>query len=244
MLYYFKIIGHYMRLDKYLADSGAGTRSEVKNLIKKGQVTVNRNIIKDPGFTVDEDNDMCTLNGTVIEYHKYHYIMLNKPEGYVCSSDEKGQHSILELINEPYKDKLFPIGRLDKDTTGLVVLTDDGPLCHRLLSPKKHVDKEYEIVSKEPVTDEMIIKFRDGIDIGDEKKTLPAVLKITSDEFHSNIILHEGRFHQIKRMFEACGNLVIGLNRIRMKNLRLDSKLEKGQYRTLTQYETEGLKND
>ncbi|MCR5634927.1 MAG: rRNA pseudouridine synthase [Lachnospiraceae bacterium] len=233
-----------MRLDKYLADSSEYTRSEVKNLIKKGQVTVNRNIIKDPGYIVDEDNDICTLGGTVVEYHKYHYIMLNKPEGYVCSSDEKGQHSILELIDEPYRDRLFPIGRLDKDTTGLLILTDDGPLSHKLLAPKKHVDKEYEIISKEPVTGEMIERFSEGIDIGDEKMTLPAVLKITDDEYHSNIILHEGRYHQIKRMFEACGNLVLSLNRIRMKNLLLDPKLKRGEYRALTQYETEGLKND
>ena len=233
-----------MRLDKYLADSSEYTRSEVKNLIKKGQVTVNRNIIKDPGYIVDEDNDICTLGGTVVEYHKYHYIMLNKPEGYVCSSDEKGQHSILELIDEPYRDRLFPIGRLDKDTTGLLILTDDGTLSHKLLAPKKHVDKEYEIISKEPVTGEMIERFSEGIDIGDEKLTLPAVLKITDDEYHSNIILHEGRYHQIKRMFEACGNLVLSLNRIRMKNLLLDPKLKRGEYRALTQYETEGLKND
>ena len=233
-----------MRLDKYLADSSECTRSEVKNLIKKGQVTVNRNIIKDPGYIVDEENDICTLGGNVIEYHKYHYIMLNKPDGYVCSSDEKGQHSILELIDEPYRDRLFPIGRLDKDTTGLVVLTDDGPLCHKLLAPKKHVDKEYEIISKEPVTDEMIEKFSEGVDIGDEKKTMPSLLKITADEYHSNIILHEGRYHQIKRMFESCGNLVLKLNRIRMKNLMLDPKLKQGEYRALTQYETEGLKND
>ncbi len=241
MLYYIK---NQMRLDKYLADSSEYTRSEVKNLIKKGQVTVNRNIIKDPGYIVDEDNDICTLGGTVVEYHKYHYIMLNKPDGYVCSSDEKGQHSILELIDEPYRDRLFPIGRLDKDTTGLLILTDDGPLSHKLLAPKKHVDKEYEIISKEPVTGEMIEKFSEGIDIGDEKLTLPAVLKITDDEYHSNIILHEGRYHQIKRMFEACGNLVLSLNRIRMKNLLLDPKLKQGEYRALTQYETEGLKND
>ena len=241
MLYYIII---QMRLDKYLADSSEYTRSEVKNLIKKGQVTVNRNIIKDPGYIVDEDNDICTLGGTVVEYHKYHYIMLNKPEGYVCSSDEKGQHSILELIDEPYRDRLFPIGRLDKDTTGLLILTDDGPLSHKLLAPKKHVDKEYEIISKEPVTGEMIERFLEGIDIGDEKLTLPAVLKITDDEYHSNIILHEGRYHQIKRMFEACGNLVLSLNRIRMKNLLLDPKLTRGEYRALTQYETEGLKND
>ena len=241
MLYYIK---NQMRLDKYLADSSEYTRSEVKNLIKKGQVTVNRNIIKDPGYIVDEDNDICTLGGTVVEYHKYHYIMLNKPEGYVCSSDEKGQHSILELIDEPYRDRLFPIGRLDKDTTGLLILTDDGPLSHKLLAPKKHVDKEYEIISKEPVTGEMIEKFSEGIDIGDEKMTLPAVMKITDDEYHSNIILHEGRYHQIKRMFEACGNLVLSLNRIRMKNLLLDPKLKRGEYRALTQYETEGLKND
>lgn len=241
MLYYIK---NQMRLDKYLADSSEYTRSEVKNLIKKGQVTVNRNIIKDPGYIVDEDNDICTLGGTVVEFHKYHYIMLYKPEGYVCSSDEKGQHSILELIDEPYRDRLFPIGRLDKDTTGLLILTDDGPLSHKLLAPKKHVDKEYEIISKEPVTGEMIERFSEGIDIGDEKLTLPAVLKITDDEYHSNIILHEGRYHQIKRMFEACGNLVLSLNRIRMKNLLLDPKLKRGEYRALTQYETEGLKND
>ena len=190
MLYYIK---NQMRLDKYLADSSEYTRSEVKNLIKKGQVTVNRNIIKDPGYIVDEDNDICTLGGTVVEFHKYHYIMLYKPEGYVCSSDEKGQHSILELIDEPYRDRLFPIGRLDKDTTGLLILTDDGPLSHKLLAPKKHVDKEYEIISKEPVTGEMIERFSEGIDIGDEKLTLPAVWKITDDEYHSNIILHEGR---------------------------------------------------
>ena len=231
-----------MRLDKYLSASGFGTRSEVKKYIKAGRVLVNDKTAKDSGENINESEDTVLFDGEKVEYSEYHYIMLNKPKGYVCSADEKGQKTVPELINEPYRDKLFSVGRLDKDTTGLLLLTDDGALSHRLLSPRTHMDKEYEIVSGEPVTDKMIKAFEDGLDIGDDKKTLPAKLFVTKDEYHSNVILHEGRFHQIKRMFEACDNEVLELNRIRMKNLVLDNNLGLSEYRVLTDEEIAALK--
>ena len=231
-----------MRLDKFLANNNIGTRTEVKKYISKGRVKVNDSIVKKPDTFIDENSDIVYFDGNLIEYEKYYYIMLNKPEGYVCSAKEKGEKSVLSLINEAYSSKLFPVGRLDKDTTGLLLLTNDGPLCHNLLSPKKHVEKEYSIVSKNPVSDTMIEGFLEGIDIGDEKNTLPAKLYITGDSFNSNIVIKEGRYHQIKRMFETYDNEVVKLKRIRMKNLVLDDSLELGQYRALSQEELDDLK--
>ena len=232
-----------MRLDKFLANNGCGTRQEVKKKIQNGRITVNDVIIKTSDFKVMEETDKICMDGQRIVYEKNYYIMLHKPAGYVCSAHEKGERSVLQLIKEPFKDKLFPVGRLDKDTEGLLLLTDDGPLCHNLLSPAKHVDKCYYVKTEKPVHENTVVAFSEGLDIGDDKPTLPAKLERISD-YESLVTIREGRFHQIKRMFEAVGNQVIYLKRLSMKDLHLDEDLQPGEYRRLSESEIERLKDD
>lgn len=236
------LIIYYMRLDKFLANNNIGTRSEVKKIVKNGRIKVNDTIVKDSSLNIDENNDSIYMDGKLIKYEEFYYIMLNKPAGYVCSAHEKGESSVLKLIDEDFRNKLYPVGRLDKDTTGLLLLTNDGPLTHELLAPKKHVDKEYFVVLRERLKQRDKDRFENGLDIGDDKPTKPATLIQKSDN-SCHVIIHEGRFHQIKRMFEALDNEVIELKRLRMKNLILDNTLEEGQYRRLTELELENLKN-
>lgn len=231
-----------MRLDKFLANNNIGTRSEVKKLIKNGRVKVGDQIVKDSSINIDEHSDVILVDNKPIIYEEFYYIMLNKPAGYVCSAHEKGETSILNLILEDFRTKLYPIGRLDKDTTGLLILTNDGPLTHNLLSPRKHVDKEYYVKLNNNLKEGDKEKFEGGLDIGDDEPTKPAKLIQKSDN-ECHVIIHEGRFHQIKRMFEALDNEVIGLKRLRMKNLVLDTSLQEGEYRRLSPEELESLKN-
>lgn len=232
-----------MRLDKFLANNSIGTRTEVKKIVKAGRVKVGDKVIKDSSIIINENEDLITFDGKPVVYEEFYYIMLNKPAGYVCSAHEKGEYSILQLINEDFKNKLYPVGRLDKDTTGLVVLTNDGPMTHELLSPSKHVDKEYYVELAYPLLSEDKEKFENGLDIGDEKPTKPATLiPLTSNT--CKVIIHEGRFHQIKRMFEALNNEVVGLKRLKMKNLELDVLLKPGEYRRLTADEVKDLKSN
>lgn len=232
-----------MRLDKFLANNNIGTRTEVKKLVKAGRVKVGDIVAKDSGMIIDENNDCITVDGKPIIYEAFYYIMLNKPSGFVCSAHEKGENSILQLIHEDYRNKLYPVGRLDKDTTGLVVLTNDGAMTHELLSPVKHVDKMYYVTLLKPLKSGDKEKFESGLDIGDDKPTKPAKLVPISDNI-CNVIIHEGRFHQIKRMFEALDNEVVALKRLKMKNLELDESLGLGEYRRLTKAEIEDLKNN
>ena len=233
-----------MRLDKYLCETGFGTRSQVKDLLKKGQVMVNGEVVKKPELKINETTDQILCQGKKASYQKNIYLMLHKPTGVVSATEDNREKTVLDLVRpEDRKNGLFPVGRLDKDTEGLLLLTDDGELAHRLLSPKKHVDKTYYAKIDGQVTEEHVKQFREGLDIGDEKKTLPAVLTIllSGPVSEIEVTIHEGRFHQIKRMFEAVGCKVTYLKRLSMGSLVLDETLPLGEYRSLTEAELEGL---
>lgn len=231
-----------MRLDRFLAINKYGTRQEVKKMIRAGRTTVDGQVIKSPEYKLEEESAEVAVDGKTVNYEKYHYIMLYKPAGCVSSTYEKGERSVLSYIDEVYADDLFPVGRLDKDTQGLLLLTNDGELSHQLLSPSKHVDKRYYVELEQEVTEDAVRMFREGIDIGDEDPTMPAVLELTSHPQHVYVTLHEGRYHQIKRMFEALDNRVVFLKRISMKELVLDETLKPGEYRKLTEDEIIKLK--
>ena len=233
-----------MRLDKYLCETGFGTRSQVKDLLKKGQVMVNGEVVKKPELKIKETTDQILCQGEKASYQKNIYLMLHKPAGVVSATEDNREKTVLDLVRpEDRKNGLFPVGRLDKDTEGLLLLTDDGELAHRLLSPKKHVDKTYYAKIDGQVTEEHVKQFREGLDIGDEKKTLPAVLTIllSGPVSEIEVTIHEGRFHQIKRMFEAVGCKVTYLKRLSMGSLVLDETLPPEEYRPLTEAELEGL---
>ena len=233
-----------MRLDKYLCETGFGTRSQVKDLLKKGQVMVNGEVVKKPELKINETTDQILCQGEKASYQKNIYLMLHKPAGVVSATEDNREKTVLDLVRpEDRKNGLFPVGRLDKDTEGLLLLTDDGELAHRLLSPKKHVDKTYYAKIDGQVTEEHVKQFREGLDIGDEKKTLPAVLTIllSGPVSEIEVTIHEGRFHQIKRMFEAVGCKVTYLKRLSMGSLVLDETLPLEEYRPLTEAELEGL---
>lgn len=234
-----------MRLDKFLCETGFGTRSQVKELLKKGQVTVNGVAAKKPEQKIDEHKDQITCQGKTASYEKYVYYMLHKPAGVVSATEDKREKTVLDLLkSEDRRDGIFPVGRLDKDTEGFLLLTDDGDLAHRLLSPRKHVDKTYYAKIAGSVTEAHIERFREGLDIGDEKKTLPAMLEILASKTETSeirITIHEGRFHQVKRMFEAVGCKVIYLKRLSMGAVALDETLAPGDYRPLNEKERELL---
>ena len=234
-----------MRLDKFLCETGFGTRSQVKDLLKKGQVTVNGAVAKKPEQKIDEHKDRVICQGKEASYQKYVYYMLHKPAGVVSATEDKREKTVLDLLKpEDRRDGIFPVGRLDKDTEGFLLLTDDGDLAHRLLSPRKHVDKTYYAKIAGSVTEAHIERFREGLDIGDEKKTLPAMLEILASEPETSeirITIHEGRFHQVKRMFEAVGCKVTYLKRLSMGAVALDETLAPGDYRPLNEKERELL---
>lgn len=236
-------MGTLLRLDKYLADTGAGTRTQVKQLIRKGQVKVNGEPAKKPEQKIDADRDRIEVQGRTVRYQRYRYLLLHKPAGYVSATEDQKEKTVLSLISNELQKDLFPVGRLDKDTEGLLLLTNDGELAHRLLSPKKHVDKTYFAQICGAVTEEDIDAFREGVDIGDEKNTLPARLEILESGEKSRILLtiQEGRYHQVKRMFAARGKKVIYLKRLSMGPLVLEEELACGDYRELTEKEKEAL---
>ena len=231
-----------VRLDKFLCDCNIGTRSQVKDLIRKGQVSVNHQTVKKADQKISEDNDLVTVQGMPVQYRKYAYYMLNKPTGVVSATQDNTAQTVLELLKGVTDKELFPVGRLDKDTTGFLLITNDGDLAHRLLSPKKHVDKQYLVTIEHPLTEEEKVSLCTGVDIGDEEKTLPAALEILSD---SQILLtiQEGRFHQVKRMLKAVQNEVLALKRVSFGPLLLDDSLEEGCFRPLTEEEIELLQN-
>lgn len=224
-----------MRLDKFLADCSLGTRSELKKIIKGGRVKVNGTVAKDSAMKIDENADSITLDGQEVSYEKMRYFMFNKPAGCVSATRDKLSDTVIAYLKDENTKGLFPVGRLDKDTEGLLLITNDGPLCHDLLSPKKHVDKTYIVVSDKALSDKDIALMEEGIDIGDEKPCLPAKLESISfdQEPAYTITIHEGRFHQIKRMFEACGSKVLYLKRISMGKLKLDDNLAPGEYKKI-----------
>ena len=234
-----------MRLDKYLAEMGVGTRQEVKKQIRQGKVTVNGTVVKAADTKIDETCDEVTIGGRNISYVSYEYYMLNKPGGVVSATEDRHDRTVLDLIDTKQRKDLFPVGRLDKDTEGLLLITNDGDLAHRLLAPKKHVDKVYYAKIDGMVTEEDVKRFAEGIDIGaeEEEMTRPAKLDImkSAEESEIRLTIHEGKFHQVKRMFHAVGKEVIYLKRLSMGSLALDKTLTKGEYRSLTEEEIKKL---
>lgn len=224
-----------VRLDKCLADMGLGTRTQVRQLIKKKKIYVNGVLADRPEQKVSE-TDCIMADGQELSYQKYRYILLHKPAGYVSATEDPKEQTVLELLPPSLRKGLFPVGRLDKDTEGLLLLTNDGALSHRLLSPKKHVNKTYYARISGCVTTEDQQAFLEGVDIGDEKLTLPASLKIliSGETSEIELTIQEGRYHQVKRMFEARGMKVLYLKRLSMGNLHLPKDLARGAYQELT----------
>lgn len=231
-----------IRLDKYLADAQLGTRSAVRQLLKKGLITVNGEIIKKPEFKIDPACDRVCFDTQEISPEHEVYYMLNKPAGVVSATRDNHDRTVLDLFEQQdRRPDLSPVGRLDKDTVGLLLITNDGALSHRLLSPRRHVDKTYFVRVNGVITEQMTEAFAAGLDIGDEKPTLPARLERLSEN-EAAVTIHEGRFHQIKRMFHAAGCEVIYLKRLSMGSLLLDESLPEGSYRKLTPEEIRQLK--
>lgn len=234
-----------MRLDKFLADAGLGTRTEVKGLIKKGRISVNGEKAKKPEMKVEPEKDEISFDGENLSYQEHFYYMLHKPAGVVSATEDGRLETVLDLMDVPFKKKLFPVGRLDRDTEGLLLITDDGELAHQLLSPKKHVGKVYYAKVEGRVTEEDIKVFKEGLKLEEDFVTLPAELTILSQGEISEIelLIYEGKFHQVKRMFEAVDKRVIYLKRLSMGSLVLDEALLPGESRVLTPEEINGLKN-
>ncbi len=229
------------RLDKFLCDLNIGTRSQVKNFIQKGLVTVNDEIIKKPEYKVS-DADIVCYQGQALSNEEYAYYMLHKPAGIISATEDKVQQTVLDYFKDEPCKNLYPVGRLDKDTEGLLLITNDGELGHHLLSPRHHIPKTYYVELLRPVNTEDIRLLEEGIDIGEKRVTLPAKIE-TVVENTLYITITEGKYHQIKRMFEAVDNKVQYLKRISMGELALDETLPIGQYRRLTHEEIQYLKS-
>lgn len=233
-----------MRIDKYLSNSGIGTRKEVKQYIKNGLILLNDKVVLKSTQQVDENKDNIKFKNQEIIYKKYIYLMMNKPQGYISATKDYND-TVLDLLDEKFQNKdIFPVGRLDKDTEGLLILTNDGKLAHELLSPKKKVDKKYYAKVDNILSEEDIDKFKDGIYLEKEQYlTMPAKLEIISN-YECYVYIKEGKYHQVKRMLKSCGKEVLYLKRISMGNINLDETLDLGQYRELTEKEIEILKNN
>jgi len=237
-----------MRLDQFLVQANICSRSEAKKYVKAGRVAVAGEVVRDSSQHIDEYHDRVTFDNEIVNYSKYHYYMLNKPMGCVSATVDGLSDTVIDILKDEAVKDLFPVGRLDKDTEGLLLITDDGKLAHNLLSPKKHVSKVYFATVDGRLSDENKSLMENGIDIGDDKLTLPARVEELSGESHNGEMLYnyrlsicEGRFHQVKRMFAACGLNVLYLKRLSMGSLQLDDKLKAGQYRALTQAEVDRL---
>lgn len=220
-----------MRLDKFLANSGVGSRSEVKRLIKDKRVKVNGEVIKSDSFDVDENKDKVFFDDLEVKYKKFYYILLNKPQGYVSAVIDNVYPPVLDLLPEYRFANLFPVGRLDVDTTGALLLTNNGDLAHKLLSPKYHVDKTYAVEVNKKLDIKLVEAFKKGVEL-DGELTLPADLLIINDK-NAELTIHQGKFHQVKRMFKKFGYEVTKLSRKSFAFLTVDD-LEVGQYRELT----------
>ena len=229
-----------IRLDKFLCDMDFGTRSEVKAIIKKGLVTVNESICKVPEYKIDPHNDTIVCQGKLCEYETFHYYMLHKPAGFITATTDDTAPTVMELLGDSNRKDLFPVGRLDKDTEGLLLITNNGALAHKLLSPKKHVPKTYLVKIPESLSMCQIEALEQGLDIGDDKLTLPAKLEVV-DDTTIHLTITEGRFHQVKRMLLAVGSEVLYLKRLTFGPLILDENLPKGAYRKLNKEEIECL---
>lgn len=232
-----------IRLDKYLADMGIGTRAEVKKYIRQGKVKVDGAVAKAPDMKVDVQSQEVLYVDQPVRYEAFEYYMLNKPAGVISATADEKDKTVIDLITDKKRKDLFPVGRLDKDTEGLLLITNDGDLAHRLLAPKKHVDKVYYAKVKGVVTEEDAKLFKEGVSIGQDEIAMSANLEIlVSDEISEiRLTIQEGKFHQVKRMFLSVGKEVIYLKRLSMGSLVLDEKLSLGAYRPLTREELEQL---
>lgn len=229
-----------MRIDKFLANMGVGTRTEVKQLLKKGNVTVNDKKEKSPKTQINPETDIVSVNETQIQYIDKIYLMLNKPKGYLSATEDNNQQTVIDLVDEFRYLELFPVGRLDKDTEGLLLITNDGQFNHQLMSPTKHVSKTYEVISEKTITKNDIESFKTGIELN-EGLAKPAQLVEGDEKNKSFVTIYEGRYHQVKRMFHAIDNEVLALKRISIGDLKLDSALAPGEYRHLTQQDFKQL---
>lgn len=225
-----------MRLDKFLRQLNLGTRSQIKTYIRQGLVSVNGLVEKSADRHVDEYMDRVFFRGQELHYVSERYYMLNKPVGVVSATQDNTAGTVVELLSPQDRSGVFPVGRLDKDTEGLLILTNDGELAHRLLTPKRHVDKTYLVSLEHSLSRGDVLRLEQGVDIGEERPTLPAKVDMV-DEKNICLTIHEGKFHQIKRMLRAVGNGVIALKRISFAGLYLDGSLKPGEYRELTDQE-------
>lgn len=237
-----------MRLDKFLCIQTSAARSEAKQILKAGRVCLNGSVEKRPECKIDENKDQITLDGKILSYRQFYYYLLHKPAGCITATKDGRDKTVMDLLlDAPGKD-LSPVGRLDKDTEGLLLITNDGNLNHRLLSPKKHVPKTYYVEAAKELTDLDLCKLSEGLDIGDEKLTLPATACLCKNENHNpdskaalKLTITEGRFHQVKRMLQALDNEVLYLRRLSMGPLVLTEDLLPGTYRELTEEELKEL---
>lgn len=223
-----------MRIDKFLSEMGICSRSEASKAARRGGITVDGEICRRADLHIDPEKNIIAYLGKEIGYKRFTYIMLNKPEGYVSATDDPRERTVLELLDDRSRRLgLFPCGRLDKNTVGLLILTNDGELCHRLLSPKKHVSKVYFFRSERIVTEEDRLRLESGVTL-DGVLTKPAKVNLREDRLSGEITLTEGKYHQIKRMLEAVCNRITYLERIEFAGIPLDPKLERGEWRQLT----------
>lgn len=240
-------MGEKIRLDKMLSNMGIGSRTEMRNALRRGSVTVNGTVVKTGKEKVDVEEDDVYYEGSKVIYKKFVTLMLHKPPGVISATEDSRHQTVLDLLEEPYVNmKLFPVGRLDIDTEGLLILTNDGALSHDVLSPKKHVPKTYEALIDTLVSDEDAVSFKNGVVLDDGYVCKPAELKVIKQNADGTslveVILFEGKFHQVKRMFESVGKKVLYLKRVKMGGLALDEQLEIGTYRELTDLEIDLLK--
>jgi 16S rRNA pseudouridine516 synthase len=226
-----------MRLDKYVAHSTNYSRADVKRLIKAGDVRVNQQQVSNPALHINSDSDVVSLLGQTLSLRTLSYYMLHKPKGYVCSSDDAENPIALDLLNIEEKNKLHFAGRLDKDTTGLVLITDDGEWSHKITSPNNECPKHYLVTVAEKLDQNLIEIFNQGIQLKNESKPTKASELIIHDAYTATLIIKEGKYHQVKRMFAAVGNHVIGLHRTQVGRMQLDGSLNEGEYRMLTEDE-------
>lgn len=231
-----------MRLDRFVSEQAGLSRSDAKALIKRSEITVNGKAVRSADAKLDPEKDIVAVRGKQIRYRQYLYIMLNKPDGVVCATRDGLSSTVLELLPEELRRKgLFPAGRLDKDTEGFVFITDDGALAHKMLSPKNHVEKEYIVTLDRPAEKGYIELFASGMTIDGGEVCMPAQLSLTDDPNIVKLVLHEGKYHQVKRMMEAAGNKVTHLKRVRMGGIVLDPSLASGECREISAEELSTL---
>ncbi|MBZ9685202.1 rRNA pseudouridine synthase [Clostridium estertheticum] len=234
------------RIDKILSNLGHGTRKEVKGLLKKGKVEIDGVIASDSAMKIDPDKAVIKVSGEEIKYRKFIYLIMNKPAGVVSATVDNHDETVIDLLDEEYHSfKPFPIGRLDKDTVGLLLITNDGELNHKLIAPKNHVDKVYYAEINKFIDTKDIATFKNGVVIDDGYKCMPAILEVLNaneDGSEVMVTIQEGKFHQVKRMFESVDKKVVFLRRISFGPLKLDENLQEGQYRELSEEEINLLK--